>query len=143
MKVFHHYINTRFRIRDSLAHRRWLTSVSEREGKRIERLDFIFADDDTVVSINREFLNHDFNTDVITFGYSEEGKISGEVYIGTETVRGNCKYYRVTLASEMRRVMVHALLHLCGYDDNDDIERARMRTLEEKYLRIFDDEFKI
>lgn len=106
-------------------------------------IDFVFADDETVRNINIEFLNHSYPTDVITFDNSNSGIVSGEVYIGTETVKSNAREYGVSFAEEIRRVMVHSVLHLCGHEDHSVDGAAEMRKMEDIYLQLFRDEFQI
>jgi len=117
--------------------------VIESEKKSAGRIDFIFADDETVRDVNIEFLNHDYCTDVITFDYSSGKEVSGEIYIGTGTVTKNAEIYNEWVGEEMRRVMVHAVLHLCGYGDSDNNAASVMRNKEDIYLRLYRDEFHV
>lgn len=89
--------------------------------------------------INQEFLDHDYDTDVITFDYGEDGFVQSEIYIGVEAVRENAAEYGVSLSAEMRRVIVHAALHLVGFGDLTCEERAVMREKEEYYLNLYRD----
>ena len=107
------------------------------------QISYIFTDNDEIRSINREFLNHDYDTDVITFDYSSVENIKGEIYISIDTVRENAKELAVSLNEEARRVLVHAILHLCGYDDADEANVREMRRLEDMYLKYYRDEFRI
>lgn len=114
--------------------KRWLTAVAAEEQKRVGELSFIFCSDDYLLDINRRFLNHDYYTDVITFDYSEDGCIVGDIFISIDTVRVNAEEYRQGFENELYRVMVHGVLHLCEYKDHSDTEKQLMRAKEDYYL---------
>jgi rRNA maturation RNase YbeY len=109
-----------------------------REENRIPGdLNFIIAGDEYIRSINIEFLKHNYYTDVITFDNSSGNLTSGEIYISIDTVRNNASDYKVNLNNELLRVMIHGVLHLCGYNDATVDERAGMRKLEDRWLEEF------
>lgn len=101
-------------------------------------LNFIITDDNSLKKINIEFLQHNYFTDVISFNYSSEGKISGEVYISLDTVKINAINYNVSLDRELVRVIVHGVLHLCGYEDKYSKEKLEMKKKEEYWLFVYD-----
>jgi len=112
----------------------WLTLVAATEGKKISNLCYIFVPNETILDINKKYLQHDDYTDIITFDDSTGDTISGDLYISIDTVRSNAKEYHVDFHNELFRVMIHGVLHLCGYKDKSADERQEMRAAEDKYL---------
>ena len=100
-------------------------------------LNFIFMSDKSLLKLSKEFLRHDYYTDVITFSFNEDDVINGEVYISIERVRINSKRFKTSLYEEIKRVMVHGVLHLCGMNDENEEEKKAMRIEEDKYLSLF------
>lgn len=143
MSIRFNYKSTKFRVIKALNHKRWLENVVIQEGRKISLVDFVFTDDEEIIAINREFLKHNYFTDVITFDYSSDDHVAGEIYISTETVRRNAKEYGTTAVGEFRRIMVHGVLHLCGYGDSLEDEVRVMRLKEDCYLKMYRDEFHI
>jgi probable rRNA maturation factor len=121
-----------FRERSRIRH--WLKAVARAEGRRIVSLEYVLMDDEALLRINRSHLGHDDYTDVITFPYAEGNDIEGEVLISHDRVKENARTFGVPTSHELRRVMVHGLLHLCGYRDGTLAERNTMRALEDEYL---------
>lgn len=117
--------------------RDWLMSTAADEGKQISKLHYILCDDSYLLDLNNEYLNHDTLTDIITFPYAND-PIEAEMYISIERVVDNAKTYNDGETSgELRRVIVHGLLHMCGYSDHDAESKAEMRDVEAKYLHLF------
>jgi rRNA maturation RNase YbeY len=112
----------------------WLKQVATKEEKKSGLLQYIFVSDEIILDINKKFLQQDDYTDIITFDNSTGNTVSGEMYISIETVQSNAKDYQVDFQNELLRVMVHGLLHLCGYKDATNSEQKEMRALEDKYL---------
>lgn len=115
----------------------WLISVIKEEGMLIGELVYIFCNDEYLLKKNIQFLNHNTLTDVITFDYSEEEIISGDILISTERVVENAKIFNVNYLTELHRVMVHGLLHLLGYKDKIEKDANTMRKKENYYLNKF------
>ncbi|KXK39945.1 MAG: rRNA maturation RNase YbeY [Saprospiraceae bacterium] len=112
----------------------WLQSIAEEEGKSIESITYIFCSDDYLLEINRQYLNHDFYTDIITFPYQEGDTLESDIFISIDRVKDNANQFGVSFEIELSRVMAHGLLHLIGYDDTTDELTAQMRTKENYYL---------
>jgi len=115
----------------------WLISVIKEEGMLIGELVYVFCNDEYLLKKNIQFLNHNTLTDVITFDYSEEEIISGDILISTERVVENAKIFKVNYLTELHRVMVHGLLHLLGYKDKIEKDANTMRKKENYYLNKF------
>lgn len=118
--------------------KRWLRFVIESEGYVLTQLNYIFCSDEYLLNMNRERLHHDYFTDIITFDISEnEKEIEGEIYISTHRVTENALSLDVKFEEELRRVIVHGVLHLVGYNDGDETSTLRMRTKEDFYLKNY------
>lgn len=116
----------------------WLQMVARNFDRRIGNLNYLFCDDEEILRVNKEFLNHDYFTDIITFDYSYRDKVSGDIFISLDTVRSNSALFNVSYDSELLRVIVHGLLHLCGIDDKGPGEREIMEEQENKALEILE-----
>ena len=130
--------NTKYRIRNKAVIRKFLGKVITEENKTPGDLIFILASDKTVRDINKKFLEHDYNTDVISFDYSSETAVNGEIYISIDTVKRNGTLYKTGFKEELLRVMVHGVLHLCGYRDVNKTERDIMFERQEQVLKQFE-----
>lgn len=103
----------------------------------MDELEYNFVDADTLFTLNKEYLNHDTDTDIITFDYSESKSIKAEVYISCDALRNNARIHSQTVESECLRLLTHALLHCLGYNDKTTDEKDRMRSKEESYMNLF------
>lgn len=112
----------------------WYEKICEAEGKMLGAMTLVFGSDDWLLEQNIQFLNHDFYTDIITFDYTEMNIVSGDLLISLDRVEDNAKTYNVSRETELNRVIVHGLLHLCGYRDETDEEIKIMREKEDYYL---------
>jgi len=112
------------------------TQVIDNEGFKKGDIAVIFCSDSYLLSINKQHLNHDYYTDIITFSYVEEGVISGDLFISIDRVSENARKEQVSKTNELSRVIIHGLLHLCGYNDKEDDEIKVMREKEKEYLSM-------
>lgn len=119
--------------------RSWVISTAKNEGFSVGELSFIFCDDKYLHKINLEFLNHDTLTDIITFDYSSEDEIAGEIYISIDRVNENAKAFNQDTAQEIRRIIIHGVLHLLGYKDKSPEEKTQMTSKEDYYLSLLPD----
>jgi rRNA maturation RNase YbeY len=125
-----------FDLKEKLKHKQWLKEVARIEGKSILELSYVFCSDAYLLSINQAYLNHDTLTDIVTFDQSEDSKkIEGDIFISIERVRENGEKYG-TNKTELKRVMVHGLLHLLGYKDKTKADKETMRKKENTYLGL-------
>lgn len=117
--------------------RAWIKDVAASYNKRVGEIAYIFCDDEKILDINRQYLQHDYYTDVITFDYSEKKVISGDIFISLDTVKTNAKKYSQPYLTELHRVIIHGVLHLCGINDKGQGEREKMEEAEDKALSMF------
>ena len=114
----------------------WIKSVVASYGKRVGDIAYIFCDDKKILEVNRQYLQHDYYTDIITFDYTENDVISGDIFISLDTVRSNSEEQHTTYDEELHRVIIHGILHLCGINDKGPGEREIMEAAENKALAI-------
>jgi rRNA maturation RNase YbeY len=127
----------KFILKNKREHRNWLKKTIHSENKKEGNIVYVFKNDEGLLSINEQFLKHDTYTDVITFDYTCDEKISGDIIISIDRVRENAKIFNVSFDEELRRVMAHGILHLCGYKDKTKQELKIMRKKEDKALELF------
>jgi len=114
----------------------WLISVCQKEGKTLSEVSIILCSDDYLLEVNRKHLNHDYYTDVITFDYSEETAISGDVFISVDRVQENAQSVGADMVDELHRIIVHGTLHLLGYTDKTISAKEEMTSKEDFYLSL-------
>lgn len=119
----------------------FLPKICRKEKRSLESLTIIFVSDKRILEINRQFLQHDYYTDIITFDLSpsQSTVIQGEIYISTDRVRDNAARFGKTIQNELHRVIFHGLLHLCGYGDKTPVQEMEMRKMEDRYLKKYFD----
>lgn len=113
---------------------RWIEDVAHDHGRIVRALSYIFCDDGKIISVNREFLSHDYYTDIITFDYTHGKYISGDMFISLDTVRSNAEQIGTDYDTELHRVIIHGVLHLCGIDDKGEGQREIMEMHENRAL---------
>ena len=121
-------------LRDKIAIRKWLMDAALNEGCKIGEVNIIFCSDACLSEHNKRYLKHTSLTDIITFDNSEGNVLSGDIFISIERVCENAIKYKVSKNQELQRVMIHGILHLCGYKDKTASERKKMREKEDEYL---------
>lgn len=136
MKINFRYDIEKYRLRDGKLLKRIINRIVSDAGLKGGVGDVIITTDEKVYEINREFLGHDYFTDIITFNYNKGKSVNGEIYISAQRVKENAEKFGVTLKSEIRRVIFHGFLHLCGYDDSTAEEKKKMSEMEEMYLAL-------
>ena len=114
----------------------WIEIVAAEHGKEVGEISFIFCSDEYLIKINREYLNHDFYTDIVTFDYVEGNVINGDLFISIDRIKENAESFGVSFQNEFSRVFIHGILHLCGFPDKTDEEAAIMRANEETALQV-------
>ena len=137
MDILYYNDDCTFRLRDRRLLRRWLREVARQEGGyRIGGINYVFCSAARLLEMNRQYLGHDYYTDIITFDYSEEDVISGDLFISLDTVRSNSEQLGVEYEQELHRVIIHGILHLCGINDKGEGEREIMEAAENKALAM-------
>ena len=122
---------------DQAAIREWVASVAASYGKRVGEINYVFVDDERILEVNRQFLGHDYYTDIITFDYSQGRILSGDLYISLDTVRSNAlQQPNTSYRQELHRVVIHGVLHLCGINDKGPGEREVMEACENRALAM-------
>ena len=115
---------------------KWIRSVAATYGKKVGEVAYIFVNDDKILEVNRQYLQHDYYTDIITFDDSEGDVISGDLFISLDTVRSNSEQQGTAYEEELHRVIIHGILHLCGLNDKGPGEREIMEAAENKALKL-------
>ena len=114
----------------------WIKAVAAMHGRKVGEVGYLFVDDEKILEVNREYLNHDFYTDVITFDYDEGDRINGDIVISLDTVRSNAELFGKDYNEELHRVIIHGILHLCGINDKGPGEREQMEAAENEALAL-------
>ena len=136
MKLDLNAVNVEMPDLDSSLLIRWIRKVAENHNYRVGDITYVFVDDEEILKINKEFLQHDYYTDIITFDYSRRGLISGDMYISLDTVATNAEINNASYRNELNRVIIHGILHLCGINDKGPGEREIMEARENEALQL-------
>jgi rRNA maturation RNase YbeY len=128
---------TDFALENETDFANWLSEVISSELKNEGEINYIFCDDDYLLEINQQYLDHDTLTDIISFDYSVGNELHGDIFISVERVRENATDFNVSFEEELKRVMVHGVLHYCGYKDKSESDERLMREKEEEKMKMF------
>ncbi|MDX1426469.1 MAG: rRNA maturation RNase YbeY [Salegentibacter mishustinae] len=131
------YSENDFELQEEKSFDTWIRKVISSEEKQLGEINYIFCDDHYLYKINLKFLDHDTYTDIISFDNSEGDELNGDIFISTDRVTENAKEYNVDFSDELKRVMIHGILHLCGYGDKTESEAALMRQKEDEKIALF------
>jgi len=132
--VYFHLENINFILSNKSKISNWIKEVILDNNKRSSNINIIFCNDDYLLNVNKKHLNHNYYTDIITFDNSVSTDISADLFISIERVKDNANRLKVNFNTELHRVIIHGILHLCGYNDKLEKEKTQMRSLENKYL---------
>ncbi len=127
---------TSFNLKSKLVIKKWVKSIIEQRGKRVGDINYIFCSDPYLLEINKQYLGHDYYTDIITFDYCEGNLISGDIYISIDTIEANAVEYNQTFENELHRVIIHGILHLLGQNDHSEEESTQMHKAEDIALEL-------
>ena len=128
---------TDFCLPDENKYESWIATIVASEDKFLGDINYIFCNDEQLLKINIEYLDHDTLTDIISFDYSEANLIQGDIFISVERVQDNANDFKVTFDEELKRVMAHGVLHYCGYKDKSDKDVVLMRQKEDEKIKLF------
>lgn len=128
------YHKVKFKLDQVAKIKKWVEAVAKTEKKTVGGINFVFVSDDELLKLNKQYLKHNTYTDIITFDYSEKKAISGDIFISIDRVKDNAKKFKVKFEDELHRVMIHGVLHLCGYKDKSPKDAKEMRKKEDNSL---------
>ena len=133
-KIYFFFEDVKVDIRNRSLVKKCIEQIFRKEARQVHFINYIFCTDKKILKINRQFLNHNYFTDIITFDLSEENGIEADIYISIDRIKENSKIFKSSIKTELYRVIVHGALHLCGYNDKNKKEKLMMRQKEEFYL---------
>jgi rRNA maturation RNase YbeY len=137
-KIQFYFLDRKLALKERARLKLFIEKLFKLEKKRLGNLSYIFCSDEHLLGINKDFLNHDFYTDVITFDLSSSKlEIEGEVYLSVDRIKDNAKQHGVSFKEELHRVIFHGALHLCGYKDKNKPDQQQMRSAENKNLQLY------
>jgi probable rRNA maturation factor len=133
-----HFLRKGFSLTDRTTLKVFITILFRKEKKHLAGLNYVFCSDDYLLKINKQYLQHDFYTDIITFDLSgQDQPLNAEIYISVDRVRDNARDFHSSFKNELHRVIFHGALHLCGYKDKKPLDQQKMREMEDKYLSLY------
>lgn len=142
-KIQVHKTSKSYRINDIRRIKVWLERVASLEKRVINSISYAFVSDEELLEMNQKVLKHNYYTDIITFSLSDSAEIEGDVYISYDRIIENATVFHVKRLDEIKRIMVHGLLHLCGYNDKTKPEKERMTQKEDTYLKLYNKMFHV
>ena len=128
---------TDFELHNESDFSNWISEVILSENKKEGEINYIFCDDDYLLEINQQYLDHDTLTDIISFDYSVGNELNGDIFVSVERVKENASDFNVTFHEEIQRVLVHGILHYCGYKDKTESDELVMRSKEDEKMKMF------
>ena len=135
-KIYFHSEDTPFELLDPTKIAQWIETVILKENHQLNQLNFIFCSDAYLHQINLTYLNHDTFTDIITFPYVEPPLVEGDIFLSIDRIEENAQIFGVTFEKELHRVIIHGVLHLCGYPDKSEAQKKKMREKENQALLL-------
>lgn len=135
--MIHYNYESDFQLDDEAVFTDWISRVVESEHKELGELSYIFCDDAYLLELNKQYLDHDTLTDIISFDYTEGDVISGDIFISIERVIDNANDLNISFTEELKRVIIHGVLHYCGYKDKSDKDEVLMRQKEDEKILMF------
>lgn len=126
-----------FKLKEKTKIKQWIKTITEKEKHKLGDINYVFCTDDELLEINQKHLNHNTYTDIITFDYTESKTINSDIFISIDRITENAKKFEVTFEDELHRVMIHGVLHLCGYKDKTKADADLMRKKENQALKVF------
>ncbi len=135
MILFH--FETNFKLQNKILYKKWIQFFTRQLGKKVGEVNYIFCTDDYLHELNVKYLNHDTLTDIITFDYSENNILNGDIFISIERVKENSEKFKINFQEELKRVIAHGVLHLSGFKDKKKEDKTIMRNQEDRALEMF------
>ena len=135
--IYFHYLIPPFYFPHRARKKDFIKKIFREHSKKVDTVNFVFCSDSYLLSINKEYLEHNYHTDIITFDLSTDKKVVADVFISVDRARLNASSYSVSLGSELLRLLIHGTLHLCGFNDKTPLQFKHMKRLEEKFLKRF------
>ncbi len=126
-----------FELQNEAQYTDWISRVIASENKKEGDINYIFCDDDFILDINQKYLEHDYYTDIISFDYSVGNELHGDIFVSVDRVRENAEDFNVSFDDELRRVIIHGVLHYCGYKDKSEEDERMMRVKEDEKIAMF------
>lgn len=142
MNINFNFEDVEFELPDSDSLVSWVDFAIKNEGYSMGNITYVFCSDEYLLNMNKQFLNHDYYTDIITFDYVKDDIASGDLFISYDRIKDNARSFDVSCETELLRVMIHGVLHLIGYDDLTDEDEAEIHKMEDFYIDVYNSKFR-